>query len=128
MGQAVGFVAWRMTLVAVPVEVYRLTGSALDVGLVALTQFVPLITLTIVGGAIADTVDRRRLLIVSSVGVALGTAGYLANALFAQPRAWAIFAVSVVQWSLYALGAGAARRARSPRVSCRPSRSRRPRR
>ena len=98
-----------MTLVAVPVEVYRLTGSALDVGLVALTQFVPLVTLTIVGGAIADAVDRRRLLIVSWIGVALSGAAFVANALLAHPRVWAVFAVSLFSWSMYALGAGAAR-------------------
>jgi MFS family permease len=98
-----------MTLIAVPVEVYRLTGSALDVGLVSLTQFVPLITLTILGGVIADAVDRRRLLIASSVGVALGSAGFVVNAFLAHPRVWAVFAVSFLQWSLYAVGAGGAR-------------------
>jgi MFS family permease len=78
-----------MLLVAVPVQVYDLTGSTLAVGLVALTQFVPLVTLTILGGGIADAVDRRRLLLLSSAGVALSVAGFVANALAPEPQLWA---------------------------------------
>ena len=43
-----------MTLVALPVQVYDLTGSTLAVGLLALAQFVPLMTLTVLGGLFAD--------------------------------------------------------------------------
>jgi MFS family permease len=108
-GQTVSYVGWRMLLVAVPVQVYDLTGSTLAVGLVALTQFVPLVTLTILGGGIADAVDRRRLLLLSSAGVALSVAGFVANALAPEPQLWAVFALSFLSWSAYALGAGAIR-------------------
>jgi MFS family permease len=109
LGQAVAFCAWRMLMVAIPVQVYRLTGSAFDVGLVALTQFVPLVTVTILGGAIADAVDRRRLLLVSSAGVALASAGLVANSLVARPSLAAVFGLSLLSWSSFALGAGAMR-------------------
>jgi MFS family permease len=108
-GQAVAFLTWRMLLVAVPVQVYELTGSTLAVGLVALTQFVPLVTLAVLGGAVADTIDRRRLLLWSSVGVALSVAGLTANALVSGPELWAVFLLSLLSWSAYALGAGAMR-------------------
>ena len=47
VGQSIAYVAWRMMLVLVPVQVYRLTGSTLDVGLLALVQFLPLASFTI---------------------------------------------------------------------------------
>ncbi|MDP8911838.1 MAG: MFS transporter [Actinomycetota bacterium] len=109
IGQAVAFVGWRMTVVAVPVQVYELTGSSLAVGLVALTQFVPLVSLTIIGGAIADAVDRRRLLVVSSIGILIALAGLLVNAALADPRVWAVFLFSFLSWSFFSLGAGAMR-------------------
>ena len=109
LGQAVAFVTWRMLLVAIPVQVYELTGSALDVGLVALTQFVPLITLTVLGGAVADTVDRRRLLLWSAAGVSLAVGGLVANALLPSPELALVFGLSFLSWSAYALGAGAMR-------------------
>jgi MFS family permease len=98
-----------MLLVAVPVQVYNLTGSTLAVGLVALTQFVPLVTLTLVGGTIADAIDRRRLLLLSYSGVALSLVGFVANAVVGEPQLWAVFGLSFLSWSAYALGAGAIR-------------------
>ena len=74
VGQSIAYVAWRMMLVLVPVQVYRLTGSTLDVGLVSLVQFVPLVLFTIVGGALADAHDRRRLLVWSTAGIAVACA------------------------------------------------------
>jgi MFS family permease len=109
LGQSIAFVTWRMLLVAVPVQVYSLTGSALDVGLVALTQFIPLITLTVLGGAVADTIDRRRLLLWSSAGVSLAVGGLVVNACLPSPLLALVFALSFLSWSAYALGAGAMR-------------------
>jgi MFS family permease len=109
VGQALAVCAWRMLMVLIPVQVYRLTGSSLDVGLVALTQFAPLVTVTILGGAIADAVDRRRLLLVSSAGVALSSAGLVANSLVSSPQLSAVFVLSFLSWSSFALGAGAMR-------------------
>ena len=49
--------------VAVPFQVYDLTGSNLMVGLVGLVELVPLIVFGLYGGALADHVDRRKLLV-----------------------------------------------------------------
>src|SRR5262249_25047770 len=68
-----------------------------------------LITLTVLGGAVADTIDRRRLLVWSSMGVALSVAGLVANALLSSPQLWGVFVLSLLSWSAYALGAGAMR-------------------
>ena len=106
VGQGIAFVAWRMVSVAVPVQVYELTNSPAAVGLVAVTQFVPLVTLTILGGGIADVTDRRRLLLASSVVIVLAFAGLAWNASLDGGSTAACFALSFLSWSAFALSAG----------------------
>jgi MFS family permease len=85
VGQSIAYVAWRMMLVLVPVQVYGLTGSTLDVGLVSLVQFVPLVVFTIIGGALADVHDRRRLLVWSTAGIAGACAAFVAISAAGSP-------------------------------------------
>jgi MFS family permease len=98
-----------MMLVLVPVQVYRLTGSTLDVGLVALVQFVPLVVFTIIGGALADAHDRRRLLVLSNVGIAASTAGFVAVSAAGRPNVGVVFALGFAAWTSFSLGVGAMR-------------------
>ena len=109
IGQSIAYVAWRMMLVLVPVQVYRLTGSTLDVGLVALVQFVPLVVFTIVGGALADAHDRRRLLVLSTAGIAVTTAAFVAVSAAGSPNVGVVFVLGFLAWSAFSLGAGAIR-------------------
>ncbi len=60
----------QLTAVAVPKQIYDITGSSAYVGLTGLFGLVPLLVFGLWGGAIADTVDRRVLLLVTNVGVA----------------------------------------------------------
>lgn len=69
MGQLISVTGSHVRLVAVPYQVYVLTGSPLAVGLIGLFQAVPLITLSLFGGVVADAIDRRRLLLVTQVGL-----------------------------------------------------------
>jgi MFS family permease len=66
--------ALHMQTVAVGWQLYALTGSALDLGLVGLVQFVPVVGLTLVVGAVADRHDRRRVVVACHAAQALGTA------------------------------------------------------
>jgi MFS family permease len=109
LGQSIAYVAWRMMLVLVPVQVYRLTGSTLDVGLLALVQFVPLVVFTILGGALADTYDRRRLLLGSTVGICIATAAFVAVTVGRRPSVALVFLLGFAAWSSFSLGAGAIR-------------------
>jgi MFS family permease len=109
VGQSIAYLAWRMMLVLVPVQVYRLTGSTLDVGLLALVQFVPLVTLTVLGGALADTHDRRSLLLGSTAGMAAATAAFVAVSLPHRTSVALVYALGFVAWSSFSLGAGAVR-------------------
>jgi len=109
VGQSIAYVAWRMMLVLVPVQVYRLTGSTLDVGLLALVQFVPLALFTILGGALADTQDRRRLLLRSTLGICAATAALVVISIPHRPSVALVFVLGFVAWSSFSLGAGATR-------------------
>lgn len=76
----------QAALVALPYQLYVVTHSALLVGLLGAVELGPLIAMALLGGAIADRTDRRRLLALSQVGVFLA-AGGLAVAAFAGPPA-----------------------------------------
>jgi MFS family permease len=64
----------QMTLVAVPYQVYALTGSSLLVGVTSVVALVPLVVFGLLGGAIADAMDRRRLMLVTGAGSAVTSA------------------------------------------------------
>jgi MFS family permease len=89
-GQAVSVLGTQMTAVAVPYQVYRLTGSSLDVGLVSLTTVGPLLAGALIGGAMVDAMDRRRLLLAVSVVMAAASAGLAINA-SSRPALWPLF-------------------------------------
>ena len=59
----------QLTAVAVPLEIYGFSGSSAYVGLASLTGLVPMVVAALWGGAIADAVDRRRMLLVTSAGI-----------------------------------------------------------
>jgi predicted MFS family arabinose efflux permease len=79
-GQLVSVLGTQMTGVAVSYQVYRLTRSSLDVGLVSLATLVPLIVGALAGGAAADAVDRRRLMLAVTGLMAACSAGLAVNA------------------------------------------------
>ena len=91
------FVSWlgrQMTVLAVMYQVYRLTGSSFAVGMVGLAQLGPLVACSFVGGAVADAVDRRRLLLVTQVALALSSAGLALNAGARHPAVWPLYVLS----------------------------------
>lgn len=65
-GQTVSMIGASVTAVAVPLQVYEITRSSLDVGMVGLVGLLPLVVFGLYGGAIADAVDRRRLVLITS--------------------------------------------------------------
>src|ERR1044071_7973436 len=81
IGQFVSFFGSMITYVAVPVQVYALTHSNLTVGLLGTAQLIPLVVFGLWGGAYADALDRRRLLIGAEILLALGSLGLAVNAM-----------------------------------------------
>ncbi|MED5620153.1 MFS transporter [Ideonella sp. BN130291] len=84
-GRLAGTMASQMLMVAVGWQMYELTGSAWDLGLVGLYQFVPALALTLVSGHVADRYDRRR---VVAAALALQTLAALLLVL-ATGQGWA---------------------------------------
>ena len=109
IGQAVTFVGSEMALVALPFQVWKLTHSTLALGLFSLTELVPLLTLTLAGGAVADAFDRRRMVIVTETLQAFGIAGLLVNASLPHPSIVAVFAFATVVAACFSAGVGAMR-------------------
>lgn len=95
-GQLVSFLGRQLTVVAVPVQVYDLTRSSLAVGMTGLVSLVPLVAFSLAGGAIADAVDRRRLLIAANLALAATSAGLALNAHRGS---------DALLWPIYVLGA-----------------------
>jgi len=94
-GQLVIMLGGQLTTVAVPYQVYSLTRSSLDVGLVSLAQLLPLIAGGLVGGTLADAVDRRSLLLAAQLLTALGAVGLAVNATVGTAL-WPLFALPAV--------------------------------
>ena len=70
IGQLISLSGSQLRLVALPYQIFLLTGSSLAVGLIGVFQAVPLLLLSLFGGVIADAVDRRRLLLITQTGLA----------------------------------------------------------
>jgi MFS family permease len=67
IGGLISGIGTQVTLVALPFQVYVLTGSSFLVGLLGLVELVPLVVVALLGGTLADRMDRRRLLLVSQL-------------------------------------------------------------
>jgi predicted MFS family arabinose efflux permease len=92
-GELVSVLGNQLTTVAVPYQVYQLTHSSLDVGLVSVTQLLPLIAGSLLGGSAVDAMDRRRLLMIAQVLMAACSAGLAVNADLdpSGPALWPLF-------------------------------------
>ena len=90
-GQLVSFFGSMMTFIVVPWQMYQLTDSSAMVGYIFLAEFVPMLTLAFVGGALADYFEKRRLLRWTEFGQAATSAILLINSLLPSPRIWVLF-------------------------------------
>ncbi|GAA4487114.1 MFS transporter [Actinoallomurus oryzae] len=97
IGQAVSFTGFQLTSVAISVQVYDLTKSSLWVGLLGPANLVPLIVFGLWGGAVADMMDRRKLLIMASLVTWAATLGLLAQSFLHVGSVALIIGLVVVQ-------------------------------
>jgi MFS family permease len=84
-GELISQTGSQITLVAVFIQVFRLTGSSAAVGIIGLAQLGPLIVMTLLGGPLVDRIDRRRLMIVAAAGQAVASAALFLGALAGRP-------------------------------------------
>jgi MFS family permease len=93
IGQAVSFFGSTMTMAALPFQVYGQTHSSVAVGLLGLAQLVPLLVCSIIGGAFADSVDKRLLLIGVTIAASACSAGLAVNASLDHPQLWVLYVI-----------------------------------
>lgn len=109
VGTSISFMGSWMTFVAIPYQVYKITGSTLAVGLLGLCDLIPLLTLSLFGGALADSFDRRRLLLATEALAAVVSTGLALNASLANAHLWAMYVGTFLVAAFYALGSPAQR-------------------
>ena len=99
-GNGVSYLGRQLTVVAIPIQVFTITDSSLAVGMIGLVTLLPLVTLSLAGGAIADAVDRRKLLLITQLLSAATSAGLALNASSASPRLWPIYVLAALSAGL----------------------------
>ena len=94
IAQGVSFLGTMMTYVALPYQMFRLTHSSFKVGLLGVAELIPLLMTAFVGGALADAVDRRLMVIVTDVLLAFGSLALALLAFTPAPPVWSLYALA----------------------------------
>ena len=105
IGNGVSHVGYQVTAVAMPVQMYQITGSSFWVGLLGIAALIPLLVFALWGGAVADAADRRRVLLVSSLVVWAATLGLLVQAVLDVGSPALLLALTAVQSVGFAVSA-----------------------
>lgn len=114
-GLGVSNIGSQLTVVAVGLEIYELTGSTLAVGLLGACALVPLVVLGLYGGAIVDTHDRRKVAFYASLALWVVTGLLALQAWLHVDRPWVLYALVAVQSAGFAIN-NPARSAIIPRL------------
>jgi hypothetical protein len=93
----------NLTIFAVPVQLYALTQNSAYVGLSGVFALVPLVVFGLLGGAWADAMDRRLLLIIASCGLAVASVLLWLQAALALNNVWVVLCLLSVQQAFYAI-------------------------
>jgi MFS family permease len=102
-GQLVSFFGSMMSFIVVPWQMYQLTQSNAMVGYISIAEFVPMFTLAFVGGALADFLDKRKMLRATEIGQTIVTLILLINSLLQAPKIWILFVAVALHAGLAAL-------------------------
>ncbi|MEU6196774.1 MFS transporter [Streptomyces sp. NPDC047061] len=89
-----------LTFVALPVQIKDLTGSATAVGAIGAVELLPLVLFGLYGGALADALDKRKLIVRTEAAQGLLSAGLLVNALLPHPAVWPLYVVAALSSAL----------------------------
>ncbi|MFE3087147.1 Predicted arabinose efflux permease, MFS family [Streptomyces sp. ScaeMP-6W] len=88
------FFGSTMALVALPLQIKELTGSPLAVGAMGAVELVPLVVFGLYGGALADAVDRARVIVSTEAGLGLLALILLVNSMLPEPMLWPLYVVA----------------------------------
>jgi MFS family permease len=100
---AITVVGAQLTIVAVPAQIYAITGSSAYVGLTGVFGLVPLVVFGLWGGALADHLDRRRLLLATTLGLIGTSALFWVQAAAGNENVWLLLGLFAVQQAFFAV-------------------------
>ncbi|MFE5857516.1 MFS transporter [Streptomyces sp. NPDC056500] len=109
IGSSASQLGWQIATVAVLAQVWELTGSPVATGAIGLATGLPMVVFGLLGGTLADTVDRRAVVWITTVGQLLAAAGLCAQALADNRNVLLLLALVAFGASAGALGAPARR-------------------
>lgn len=115
MSTLVTGVGSQLTAVAVPKQIYDLTASSAWIGIASFVGLMPLIVFGLWGGAVADAVDRRTLMLVTNIGISATSLALWAQAAAGLHALWLIMVLLAVQQALFGMNSPA-RGAAIPRL------------
>lgn len=98
---AITVVGAQLTVVAVPAQIYADTGSSAYVGLTGVFGLVPLVVFGLYGGALADTFDRRTLLMITTAGLIVTSALFWAQAAAGSTNVWLLLGLFSLQQAFF---------------------------
>jgi MFS family permease len=104
---AITSVGSQLTAVAVPKQIYDITGSSAWVGYASLAGLLPLVVFALWGGAVADSVDRRKLLLVTNAGIAVTSLLFWVQAVTGLESVPALMVLLALQQAFFGLNSPA---------------------
>ncbi|SEL27039.1 MFS transporter [Rhodococcus maanshanensis] len=93
----------QISVVLVPLQVYEITRSSAYVGLTGLFGLVPLVVFGLWGGALADVMDRRRLMTITTIGLAVTSVLFWVQAAAGVNNVWLVLALFSLQQAFFAV-------------------------
>ncbi|WP_240051444.1 MFS transporter [Pseudonocardia sp. EV170527-09] len=93
----------QLSVVAVPIQIFQLTGSSAYVGLTGLFGLVPLVVFGLWGGAVADAVDRRVMLLFTGSGIALSSLALWVVSASGAGNVWVVLVLFAFQSAMLAM-------------------------
>jgi MFS family permease len=114
-GYMVSNVGSQLTIVAAQLQVFHISHSSFDVGITGLVTVIPLIIFGLIGGSIADAVDRRRLMLITSTCLTVISGLLLTQAALGIDRLSVVYVLLGLQAGVFSVD-GSARGAMLPRL------------
>ena len=104
IARTISLMGLGMLAVAIPIQVYALTGATLYVGLAMALEGAGMFVGLLLGGVLADRYDRKKLILFARSVCGIGFLGLAANAWLPAPSIWALYVLSVWDGFFGALG------------------------
>jgi MFS family permease len=106
-GSTLSAVGGSMTTFAVALQIYQITRSPFAVGAIGIARMAPALAIGLLGGSLADAVDRRKLVLITTTSLAVVSAGLTAQAFAGLGMVWLLYALVAVQSALGSVNAPA---------------------